>query len=106
MGQKFLPVTAAVSALGTAAVKTTADFDSSMSQVQATMGITKDSMSDLNGASVNTMDALRDLAKEMGASTAFSAGECADAMNYLALAGYSIKTCTFLLPRILYSGAV
>lgn len=101
VGQKFLPVTAAVGALGTAAVKTTADFDSSMSQVQATMGITKDSMSDLNGASVNTMDALRDLAKEMGASTAFSAGECADAMNYLALAGYSTQEIYDTLPTVL-----
>ena len=101
VGQKFIPVTAAVTALGTAAVKTTADFDSSMSQVQATMGITKDSMSDLNGASVNTMDALRDLAKEMGASTAFSAGECADAMNYLALAGYSTQEIYDTLPTVL-----
>ena len=101
VGQKFLPVTAAVSALGTAAVKTTADFDSSMSQVQATMGITKDSMSDLNGASVNTMDALRDLAKQMGAETAFSASECADAMNYLALAGYSTQEIYDTLPTVL-----
>lgn len=101
VGQKFLPVTAAVGALGTTAVKTTADFDSSMSQVQATMGITKDSMSDLNGASVNTMDALRDLAKQMGAETAFSASECADAMNYLALAGYSTQEIYDTLPTVL-----
>lgn len=101
VGQKFLPVTAAVGALGTTAVKTTADFDSSMSQVQATMGITKDSMSDLNGASVNTMDALRDLAKQMGAETAFSASECADAMNYLALAGYDTQEIYDTLPTVL-----
>ena len=101
VGQKFLPVTAAVGALGTTAVKTTADFDSSMSQVQATMGVTKDSMSDLNGASVNTMDALRDLAKQMGAETAFSASECADAMNYLALAGYDTQEIYDTLPTVL-----
>ncbi len=101
VGQKFLPVMAAVGALGTTAVKTTADFDSSMSQVQATMGITKDSMSDLNGASVNTMDALRDLAKQMGAETAFSASECADAMNYLALAGYDTQEIYDTLPTVL-----
>ena len=91
VGQKLLPVTAAVAGLGTAAVKTTADFDTSMSQVQATMGITKDAMSELNGESVNTMEALRDLAKQMGSETAFSASECADAMNYLALAGYDTQ---------------
>ena len=39
-GQKMLPVTAAVAGLGTAAVTTAANFESSMSQVQATMGIT------------------------------------------------------------------
>lgn len=55
-GKKLLPVTAAVTGLGTASVTTAANFESSMSQVQATMGITKDSMSTLDGQSVNTMD--------------------------------------------------
>ena len=41
-GEKLLPVTAGVAALGTAAVTTAASFESSMSQVQATMGITSD----------------------------------------------------------------
>ena len=100
-GQKLLPVTAAVAGLGTAAVKTTADFDTSMSQVQATMGITKDAMSDLNGESVNTVEALRDLAKQMGSETAFSASECADAMNYLALAGYDTQEIYDTLPTVL-----
>ena len=60
-GKKLLPVTAAVTGLGTASVTTAANFESSMSQVQATMGITKDSMSTLDGQSVNTMDALSNL---------------------------------------------
>lgn len=101
VGQKLLPVTAAVAGLGTAAVKTTADFDTSMSQVQATMGITKDAMSELNGESVNTVEALRDLAKQMGSETAFSASECADAMNYLALAGYDTQEIYDTLPTVL-----
>lgn len=42
--QKLLPVTAVVTGMGAASLKTTADFESSMSQVQATMGITKDSI--------------------------------------------------------------
>lgn len=100
-GEKLLPVTAAVAGLGTAAVKTTADFDTSMSQVQATMGISKDAMSELNGESVNTVDALRDLAKQMGSETAFSASECADAMNYLALAGYDTQEIYDTLPTVL-----
>lgn len=64
-GEKLLPVTAGVTALGTAAVSTAASFESSMSQVQETMGINSDAVSDLNGKSVNTKDALSNLAKQM-----------------------------------------
>ena len=100
-GQKMLPVTAAVTGLGTAAVTTAANFESSMSQVQATMGITKDSMSTVDGQSVNTMDTLSELAKKMGSETAFSAKECADALNYLALAGYDTQQMCDTLPTVL-----
>ena len=100
-GQKLLPVTAAVTGLGTASVTTAANFESAMSQVQATMGITKDSMSMVNGQSVTTMDTLSALAKEMGETTAFSATECAEALNYLALAGYSTQEMTDTLPTVL-----
>ena len=55
-GEKMLPVTAAVTGLGAASVTTAANFESSMSQVQATMGVTKDAMSSVDGQSVNTMD--------------------------------------------------
>ena len=100
-GQKMLPVTAAVTGLGTAAVTTAANFESSMSQVQATMGVTKDAMSTVDGQSVNTMDTLSELAKKMGAETAFSAKECADALNYLALAGYDTQQMCDTLPTVL-----
>lgn len=100
-GQKLIPVTAGVTALGTASVTTAANFESSMSQVQATMGITKDSMSKVNGQSVNTMDTLSKLAKKMGAETAFSASECAEALNYLALAGYDTEQMCNTLPTVL-----
>ena len=62
---------------GTAAVKTAADFDSAMSKVAAVSGATGDEL-----------DALRDKAREMGAKTKFSASEAADAMNYMAMAGW------------------
>ena len=87
--------------MGGASVKTAANFESSMSQVQATMGITSNSMSKLNGESVNTMAALKDLAKEMGSKTAFSASECAQALNYLALAGYNTQEMADTLPTVL-----
>ena len=87
--------------MGTATVKTAAEFETSMSQVQATMGITKDSMSKVDGQSVNTMDTLKKLAKKMGSETAFSASQCAEALNYLALAGYDTQEMCDTLPTVL-----
>jgi TP901 family phage tail tape measure protein len=94
-------VTTPIVALGTAAVTTAASFESSMSQVQATMGITSDATSELNGQTVNTMDSLESLAQTMGETTAFSASECADAINYLALAGYDTQQMYDTLPTVL-----
>ena len=70
-------VTVPIAAAGTAAVKTAADFDYAMSKVAAVSGATGDEL-----------DALRDKAREMGAKTKFSASEAADAMNYMAMAGW------------------
>ena len=100
-GKKLMPATVAVAGIGAASVKTAATFESSMSQVQATMGITKDSLSEVNGESVNTMKVLSDLAKQMGSETAFSASECAQAINYLALAGYDTQQMIDTLPIVL-----
>ena len=76
-GEKLLPVTAGVTALGTAAVKTASDFDSAISKVAAVSGATGDDL-----------QALRDKAREMGSKTKFSASEAAEAMNYMAMAGW------------------
>ena len=65
-------------------------FDSAMSQVAATMGTTVDSISEL-----------RDFAQEMGATTAFSATQSAEALNYMALAGYDAETSMSMLPNVL-----
>lgn len=73
-------VTAPLVGLGTAAVKTAADFDKSMSNVSALSGITGDSLAEL-----------RDKAIEMGANTSKSAKDAADAMGYMALAGWDNK---------------
>lgn len=80
VGQKFLPVTAGVVGLGTAAVKTAADFDSAMSRVAA-----------VSGATGTDFDKLRDKAREMGSKTKFSASEAAEAMNYMAMAGWKTE---------------
>lgn len=70
-------ITAPIVAMGTYAVKTTAEFDSAMSQVSA-----------VSGATGIEFDSLRDKAREMGEKTKFSATEAADAMNYMAMAGW------------------
>lgn len=87
--------------VGTAAVKVTSDFESAMSQVQATMGIASDATTTLDGKVVNTMDSLGQLAKEMGASTKFSASEAAAAINNMAMAGYDVQQIYGALPEVL-----
>ena len=94
-------VTVPVAGLATAAVKTAADFDHAMSQVQATLGITKDATTNLNGETVNIMEALSDLSREMGAKTKFSASEAAGAINILAIAGESVDQIYSTLPATL-----
>lgn len=81
---------AGITAFGTAAVDAGMTFDKSMSQVAATMGLTNDEIGNL-----------RDYAMEMGATTAFSASEAADALNYMALAGYDAQTSMEMLPNVL-----
>ena len=91
----------AIAAFGVASIKTGAQFDSSMSQVAATMGDKADDMIEYNGKTVNSMEALRDFAKEMGATTKFSATQSADALNYMALAGYDAEESMQMLPNVL-----
>ncbi len=79
-GKKLLPVTATVTALGTASVKTAADFESSMSKVAA-----------VSGASGKELEDLTKKAREMGSKTKFSASEAAEAMNYMAMAGWKTE---------------
>ena len=97
--------TAATVAFGGAAVKTGMAFDKSMSQVAATMGKTMEEMENEVGA-VDTSfghfeGTLRDFAQYMGSNTAFSATQAADALNYMALAGYDAQTSMSMLPNVL-----
>lgn len=80
IGKTIMPISTAVGGLGIAAVKTAADFDSAMSQVAAVSGATGDDL-----------QSLRDKAREMGEKTKFSASEAAQAMNYMAMAGWKSK---------------
>lgn len=70
-------VTAPIVGLGGFALKAGIDFEAAMSQVQA-----------ISGASGDDLARLTDKAKEMGATTKFSASESAEALKYMAMAGW------------------
>ena len=73
-------VTTPIVGLGTASVKTASNFESAMSKVSAISGATGDDLLRLN-----------EKAKEMGASTKFSATESAEAFQYMAMAGWKTE---------------
>lgn len=75
-------VTTPLVGLGTAAVKTAANFEQAMAQVAAVSGLDKSSQA---------FQDLTDKAKEMGATTKFSASEAAEAFNYMAMAGWDAE---------------
>lgn len=111
--------TGAVVAFAKSAVDVGASFDSSMSQVAATMGNVDDmsqesfdklkqyatdmgvAFDDTTTATELSQEALRAFAQEMGANTAFSAKQAADALNYMTLAGYDATTSMDMLPNVL-----
>lgn len=81
---------AAATAFVASSVNVGMEFDKSMSQVAATMGTTVDQIQEL-----------RNFALEMGSTTKFTASEAADALNYMALAGYDADKSMEMLPTVL-----
>lgn len=61
-------------------INTQKDFEAAMSQVQAT-----------SGADADEMERLTKKAEEMGATTKFTASDSAEAMNYMAMAGWKTE---------------
>ena len=87
---------AAVGAIAVAAVNVGKEFETAMSQVQATMLLDTGTA---EGAAA--MATLEEAARECGRTTAFSATEAAEALNYLALAGYDAEQAATALPTVL-----
>ena len=87
---------AAVGAIAVAAVNVGKEFETAMSQVQATMLLDTGTA---EGAAA--MATLEEAARECGRTTAFSATEAAEALNYLALAGYNADEAATALPTVL-----
>lgn len=61
-------------------IKTGTEFDAGISKVGA-----------ISGASAEDMEKLREKAKEMGAATKFTAAESAEALEYMAMAGWKTE---------------
>lgn len=78
VGKSLLPMSAAVTGIGVAGLKVATDFEKAMSGVQA-----------ITGATGEEFEKLRETAIDLGATTAFSSGEVAEAMTEMAKAGWS-----------------
>ena len=80
---------AAILAVGKSAVDAGAEFDAAMSKVVATLGYSVDEVHTAGSEAAETYAALRDYAQQMGKSTSYSATEAAEALNYMAMAGWN-----------------
>ena len=78
VGSSLMPISATVTGIGVAGLKVATDFKKAMSSVQA-----------ITGATGAEFEALRNTAIDLGATTAFSSGEVAEAMTEMAKAGWS-----------------
>lgn len=96
---------AGVSAFAKTAIETGEEFDSTMSQVAATMGLTAESIAEnVNGAG-DAYDMLRKKAKEMGAETNFTATQAAEGLNILAMSGYDAERSVDMIADVLHLAA-
>ncbi len=91
IGSKLtLGVTTPIMGIGAAAIKATASFEETMSQVSA-----------ISGATGEDFQKLENLAKEMGETTKFSASQAAEALTYMAMAGWKTDDMLSGLPGIM-----
>lgn len=83
-------VTLPIAGLAAVAAKTAMDFDAGMREVSA-----------ISGATGEDLQKLTKLAKDMGASTKFSASESAEALKYMGMAGWDTQSMMDGLPGVL-----
>lgn len=102
MAAKATKITSiAMLGVSAAAFKVGMDFDSSMSQVAATMGMSVEGIHDKTSQQYKDFEMLNQAAREQGKNTKFSAAQAGDALNYLALAGYDANKAVGALPTVL-----
>lgn len=76
-GGSLMKLSAPLIAFNGYALKATMDFESGMAEVQS-----------ISGATAKDLEKLKEKAKEMGVETKFSASQSAEAMKYMAMAGW------------------
>lgn len=105
VGAAVAGATTAVGAFAKSAINVGSTFDSSMSQVAATLGYTtEDIEKNVNGAG-DSFEALRAKAEEAGRTTIFSASESAEGLNILAMSGYDAEQSIAMLDDVLHLAA-
>lgn len=88
--QTTTALSAPIAAFGALTLKTAGDFEAQMNRVRA-----------VSGATGAEFDSLRALAQELGATTQYSASQAADAMGFLAMAGFDTNEILAALPATL-----
>lgn len=88
--------------MATASIEIGKNFEASMSQVASTMGITSEEIA--NGS--KEFEMLKAKAKEMGATTKYTASEASEGLNILAMAGLSAEeACAGIADVMALAGA-
>ena len=90
MARGFAALGAAATIAIADSIRVFADFETSMLRVKA-----------ISGATGEEFKGLTDLAKELGSTTAFTAREAAQAMGFLAQAGFDVGEVHKALPKVL-----
>lgn len=89
-GDALTTLTAPLLAFGVTGIRTAANFDDAMREVQAR-----------TGATAEEMETLRETAMQLGADTVFSASQAANAFLQLLTSGQSVKEAMATLPEVL-----
>ena len=87
-------ISVGVGGMGVSIARTAGAFEASMNRVQA-----------LSGATKTQFSALEDQAKELGRTTQFSASQAAEAMGFLAMAGFNAEQTLGAMPGTLQLAA-
>lgn len=90
LGLAYMALSVAMAGVIAKAVETAATFEQSMAKVKA-----------ISGATAEEFENLRNQALELGATTVFTASQSADAMGFLAMAGFKTTQIMEAMPGVL-----